>query len=55
MSDIERLLEQILLEMDAIKEEYPDTYKEHYVAYMVNIDEDTGLTLTIKAGYDWED
>lgn len=55
MDNIERLIEQILLEMDAIKEEYPNTYKEHFVTYMVNIDEDTGLTLTIKAGYDWEE
>ena len=55
MEDIENLIGHILLEMDDIKEEYPDTYKEHFVTYMVNIDEDTGLTLTIKAGYDWED
>ena len=55
MEDIENLIGHILLEMDAIKEEYPNTYKEHHVTYLVKIDEDTGLTLTIKAGYDWEE
>lgn len=55
MDDIENLIEHIILEMNIIKEEYPNTYKEHHVTYLVNIDEDTGLTLTIKAGYDWEE
>ena len=55
MDEIENLIGHILLEMDDIKEEYPNTYKEHHVTYLMKIDEDTGLTLTIKAGYDWED
>lgn len=55
MDDIENVIGHILLEMDAIKEECPNSYKERHVTSMVKIDEDTGLTLTIKAGYDWED
>lgn len=38
MDDIENVIGHILLEMDAIKEEYPNTYKEHHVTYMVKID-----------------
>ena len=55
MEDNENLIGHILLEMDDIKEVYTNTYKENHVTYLVKIDEDTGLTLYIKAGYDWED